>query len=134
ALNDGDALRKFVKPFAAWIGLSMQNAPSPVPIPCFPISARYTHRVAIANSRLVSLDGERVHFKWKDYRRDGRARYAVMTVDAHEFMRRFLLHVLPDGFPSHPTLRALRQSLSRRHHRQSTLLARRRGAADAGSR
>jgi hypothetical protein len=60
--------------------------------------ARYTHRVAIANSRLVSFDGERVRFKWKDYRRDGRARYGVMTLDAHEFIRRFLLHVLPDGF------------------------------------
>lgn len=60
--------------------------------------ARYTHRVAIANSRLVSFDGERIRFKWKDYRKDGRARYGVMTLDAHEFIRRFLLHVLPDGF------------------------------------
>ena len=60
--------------------------------------ARYTHRVAIANSRLVAFDGKRVSFKWKDYRRDGLARYGVMTLDAHEFIRRFLLHVLPDGF------------------------------------
>jgi hypothetical protein len=60
--------------------------------------ARYTHRVAIANSRLVSFDGERVGFKWKDYRRDGQARHGVMTLDTHEFIRRFLLHVLPDGF------------------------------------
>ena len=60
--------------------------------------ARYTHRVAIANSRLISFDGERVRFKWKDYRKDGQARYGVMTLDAHEFIRRFLLHVLPDGF------------------------------------
>ena len=60
--------------------------------------ARYTHRVAIANSRLVAFDGARVSFKWKDYRRQGKARYGVMTLDAHEFIRRFLLHVLPDGF------------------------------------
>ena len=60
--------------------------------------ARYTHRVAIANSRLLAFDGKRVSFKWKDYRRQGEARYGVMTLDAHEFIRRFLLHVLPSGF------------------------------------
>jgi hypothetical protein len=60
--------------------------------------ARYTHRVAIANSRLVAFDGGRVSFKWKDYRREGQARYGLMTLDAHEFIRRLLLHVLPDGF------------------------------------
>jgi len=60
--------------------------------------ARYTHRVAIANSRLVAFDGARVSFKWKDYRLNGIARQKLMTLDAHEFIRRFLLHVLPDGF------------------------------------
>jgi hypothetical protein len=50
--------------------------------------ARYTHRVAIANSRLIAFDGERVRFKWKDYRRDGPARYGVMTLDAHELPSR----------------------------------------------
>jgi hypothetical protein len=57
---------------------------------------RYTHRVAIANSRLVSLTDEQVAFRWKDYRQHGKAK--VMTLAAHEFMRRFLLHTLPDGF------------------------------------
>lgn len=57
---------------------------------------RYTHRIAISNSRLVSVDGDRVSFRWKDYRTGGRQK--VMTLDAHEFIRRFLLHTVPDGF------------------------------------
>jgi hypothetical protein len=64
--------------------------------------ARYTHRVAISNSRLVFLDERGVTFRYKDYRRDGRARYGTMTLSADEFIRRFLLHVLPKGF--HRTL------------------------------
>ena len=60
--------------------------------------SRYTHRVAIANSRLVAFDGERVTFKWKDYRAKADARYKLMTLDADEFIHRFLIHVLPDGF------------------------------------
>src|ERR1700736_2302200 len=57
---------------------------------------RYTHRVAIANSRLVSVTDEHVPFRWKDYRHDGKAK--VMTLEPFEFIRRFLLHALPDGF------------------------------------
>lgn len=57
---------------------------------------RYTHRVAIANSRLIDLADGKVRFRWKDYRQEGRDK--VMTLDAGEFMRRFLLHVLPSGF------------------------------------
>ena len=60
--------------------------------------ARYTHRVAISNSRLIALDDNGVTFRWKDYRREGRDRFKTMTLDAHEFIRRFLLHVLPSGF------------------------------------
>ncbi len=60
--------------------------------------ARYTHRVAISNRRLVSLDDKGVTFKWKDYRIEGPQRYKVMTLDTHEFIRRFLMHVLPQGF------------------------------------
>ena len=60
--------------------------------------SRYTHRVAISNSRLVAFDGERVTFKWKDYRAKGAVQYKFMTLDANEFIRRFLVHVLPDGF------------------------------------
>jgi hypothetical protein len=60
--------------------------------------SRYTHRIAIANSRLVAFDGQRVTFKWKDYRAKSAARYKLMTLDADEFIRRFLIHVLPDRF------------------------------------
>ncbi len=60
--------------------------------------SRYTHRVAIGNSRLVAFDGNTVSFKWKDYRAQGRERYKTMTVGADEFIRRFLIHTLPDGF------------------------------------
>jgi Putative transposase/Transposase zinc-binding domain len=61
--------------------------------------ARYTHRVAISNRRLVALDDDgQVSFRWKDYRQSGRTKPKVMRLPAGEFMRRFLLHVLPDGF------------------------------------
>jgi hypothetical protein len=61
--------------------------------------ARYTHRVAISNRRLISLDDKGVTFKWKDYRLEGPERYnKVMTLDTDEFIRRFLMHVLPPGF------------------------------------
>jgi hypothetical protein len=57
---------------------------------------RYTHRVAIANSRLTDMADGKVSFRWRDYRHRGKTK--VMTLDAHEFIRRFLLHTLPDGF------------------------------------
>ena len=60
--------------------------------------SRYTHRVAISNSRLVSIDDGTVAFRWKDYRQVGAHQKKVMRLDAGEFMRRFLMHVLPDGF------------------------------------
>jgi hypothetical protein len=66
--------------------------------------ARYTHRVAISNSRLVGLDGHGVTFRYKDYRRDGRARYRTMTLAPDEFIKRFLLHILPKGFHRIPNL------------------------------
>jgi putative transposase/transposase-like zinc-binding protein len=60
--------------------------------------ARYTHRVAISNRRLIALDNKGVTFKWKDYRIEGRDRYKTMTLATDEFIRRFLIHVLPTGF------------------------------------
>src|SRR5271165_6179729 len=60
--------------------------------------ARYTHRVAISNRRLIAADATGVTFKYKDYRIKGPARYKTMTLPAHEFIRRFLIHVLPGGF------------------------------------
>ena len=58
--------------------------------------ARYTHRVAISNNRLVDIDQDKVRFRWKDYRNGGRQK--TMSLASDEFIRRFLLHVLPEGF------------------------------------
>jgi hypothetical protein len=58
----------------------------------------YTHRVAISNTRLIAHDGRGVSFRYKDYRADGLARYKAMTLAAEEFIRRFMLHILPRGF------------------------------------
>ena len=60
--------------------------------------SRYTHRVAISNSRLLAMDERGVTFRWKDYRAKGKTRHKSMTLSPQEFMRRFLLHVLPGGF------------------------------------
>jgi hypothetical protein len=60
--------------------------------------SRYTHRVAISNSRLITLDDKGVTFKWKDYRAKGCLRQKVMTLEVDEFIRRFLIHTLPQGF------------------------------------
>ena len=60
--------------------------------------SRYTHRVAIANSRLLTADAHKVTFKWKDYRREYNDRPGTMTLATPEFIRRFLMHVLPHGF------------------------------------
>ena len=57
--------------------------------------ARYTHRVAVSNHRLVAFQNDRVSFRWKDYARGGKQK--IMTVSADEFLRRFLIHVLPKG-------------------------------------
>ncbi len=60
--------------------------------------SRYTHRVAISNSRLITLDDNGVTFTWKDYRAKGHLRQKVMILNTDEFIRRFLIHVLPLGF------------------------------------
>src|SRR5664279_546924 len=74
--------------------------------------SRYTHRVAISNRRLISLNETGVTFRYKDYRRDGNERQRTMTLPADEFIRRFLLHVLPKGSHRHDP--AQRNSASRR--------------------
>ncbi|MEH2472002.1 hypothetical protein V1281_006811 [Nitrobacteraceae bacterium AZCC 2161] len=60
--------------------------------------SRYTHRVAISNRRLIAADHTGVTFRWKNYRIEGPGRYQTMTLSTHEFIRRFLIHVLPGGF------------------------------------
>jgi hypothetical protein len=98
ALADADAFSTFLRPLhrAEWVVYA--KAPFAGPDQVLSYLARYTHRVAIANSRLLAFDGERVGFKYKDYRANGEARRKIMSLDAGEFIRRFLLHVLPEGF------------------------------------
>ena len=68
------------------------------PGPVLAYLSRYTHRVALSNRRLIAADSHGVTFTYKDYRREGRDRYRTMTLSPHEFIRRFLIHVLPKGF------------------------------------
>jgi hypothetical protein len=91
--------------FAAWLAPLRQREwvvyakrPFAGPEAVLAYLSRYTHRVAISNSRLVAMDEHGITFRWKDYRAKGKTRYKTMTLEAHEFMRRFLLHVLPGGF------------------------------------
>ena len=74
----------------------MPSHPSADPSMCCKYLARYTHRVAIANGRLLDLVNGQVRFRWRDSKHNNRIQ--VMTLDAVEFIRRFLLHVLPSGF------------------------------------
>lgn len=74
------------------------KAPFAGPVAVLAYLSRYTHRVAISNQRLIAYDQAGVTFRYKDYRRDGPERQRVMTLAPHEFIRRFLLHVLPHGF------------------------------------
>ena len=75
----------------------MPRSRSRVPQAVLAYLARYTHRVAISNRRLISADKTGVTFKWKDYRIEGPGRYNTMTLPTHEFIRRFLTHVMPKG-------------------------------------
>jgi hypothetical protein len=93
------------KAFAAWLAplrkaewVIYAKRPFGGPEAVLAYLSRYTHRVAIANSRLVALNGAGVTFKWKDYRATERDRAKMMTLATDEFIRRFLIHVLPDGF------------------------------------
>lgn len=79
-----------------WIGYAKRPFAGPNAVLTY--LSRYTHRVAISNSRLIALDDKGVAFKWKDYRITGRDRLKTMTLAAPEFIRRFLMHVLPSGF------------------------------------
>ena len=72
--------------------------------------ARYTHRVAISNHRLRALENGRASFEWKDYAHQARSK--LMTLDAVEFLRRFLMHVLPHRTGAHPSVRLPGQSCS----------------------
>jgi len=89
--------------FAAWLDDLRQQAwvvyckpPFAGPEHVLAYLGRYTHRIALSNDRLVAVDGDRVHFRWRDYADHDRVKIMDLAVD--EFLRRFLLHVVPDGF------------------------------------
>jgi hypothetical protein len=98
ALADEAAFKRYLKPLrkAEWVVYAKEPFAGPEQVLAY--LARYTHRVAISNHRLVSADQRGVTFKWKDYRLKGAARYSTMTLPSHEFIRRFLIHVLPKRF------------------------------------
>src|SRR5476649_1075180 len=98
ALADAAAFAEWLKPLRQCEWVVYAKRPFAGPEAVLAYLSRYTHRVAISNSRLVSLDERGVTFRWKDYREHGRTRYKTMTLRTEEFMRRFLLHVLPSGF------------------------------------
>jgi hypothetical protein len=97
-LGDEQAFREWLAPLrqSDWVVYAKRPFAGPEAVLAY--LSRYTHRVAIANSRLIALDERGVTFQFKDYRAKGRCRYKPMTLPVAEFMRRFLLHVLPPGF------------------------------------
>ena len=98
ALTDARAFVDWLAPLRACEWVVYAKHPFAGPAAVLAYLSRYTHRVAISNQRLLALDERGVTFRWKDYRAKGKTRYKTMTLSAEEFMRRFLLHILPGGF------------------------------------
>jgi Putative transposase/Transposase zinc-binding domain len=97
-LADGKAFAAYLRPLRDSDWVVYCKDPFGGPQEVLRYLAHYTHRVAISNRRLIAFDDNGVTFKWKDYRLEGPARYKVMTLATDEFIRRFLMHVLPAGF------------------------------------
>ena len=97
ALQDAKAFREWLAPMRQLEWVVYAKRPFAGPQAVLAYLARYTHRVAISNSRLVTMDEHGVTFRWKDYRAKGSTRHKTMTLQPQEFMRRFLMHVLPTG-------------------------------------
>jgi hypothetical protein len=98
ALTDAQAFAAHLAPLRRTEWVVYAKRPFGGPQAVLAYLSRYTHRVAIANSRLIACDRSGVTFRWKDYRTEGRDRHTVMTLATAEFIRRFLIHVLPPGF------------------------------------
>jgi hypothetical protein len=97
-LADKAAFKAYLRPLREIDWVVYAKEPFAGPEQVLRYLARYTHRVAISNRRLLSADQKCVTFKYKDYRIEGPARYKTMTLATDEFIRRFLIHVLPKGF------------------------------------
>jgi hypothetical protein len=98
ALAETKSFSHWLKPLRQCTWVVYAKRPFAGPDAVLAYLSRYTHRVAIANSRLIAMDEQGITFKWKDYRAKERYRHKTMTLAPEEFMRRFLLHVLPSGF------------------------------------
>jgi Putative transposase/Transposase zinc-binding domain len=98
ALGNAKAFAAYLAPLKRTRWFVYAKRPFAGPKAVLAYLSRYTHRVAISNRRLIAANAKAVTFKVKDYRIDGPGRYTTMTLDAHEFIRRFLIHVLPKGF------------------------------------
>jgi Putative transposase len=98
ALADAQAFAAHLSPLRRCEWVVYAKRPFGGPEAVLAYLSRYTHRVAIANSRLIACDRDGVTFKWKDYRAKQRQRQKVMTLATNEFIRRSLIHVLPPGF------------------------------------
>ncbi len=98
ALADRARFDRYLKPLrkAEWVVYAKEPFGGPEAVLAY--LSRYTHRVAISNSRLIKADKNSVTFRWKDYRSEGAARYKTMPLPTNEFIRRFLMHVLPKRF------------------------------------
>ena len=97
-LTENDIFTQYLAPLRQTEWVVYAKRPFSGPEAVLSYLSRYTHRIAIANSRLITCDDRGVTFKWKDYRNKGRARHKTMTLAVDEFIRRFLIHVLPRGF------------------------------------
>ncbi len=97
-LADAKAFARYLAPLRKLEWVVYAKKPFAGPEAVLAYLSRYTHRVAISNSRLITLDQRGVTFKWKDYRAKGRYRQKTMTLTTDQFIRRFLSHVLPKGF------------------------------------
>jgi hypothetical protein len=97
-LADRQAFMRHLSPIGKKRWVVYAKAPFAGPEAVLAYLSRYTHRAAISNSRLIGFDESGVMFRYKDYRRNGADRQQVMTLATDEFIRRFLLHVLPRGF------------------------------------
>jgi hypothetical protein len=96
-LADRTAFDAFLAPLrkSEWVVYAKEPFAGPKAVLAY--LSRYTHRVAISNSRLIRADADGITFRVKDYRVDGPGRYTTMTLKPHEFIRRFLIHLLPKG-------------------------------------
>ena len=97
-LADKAAFKAYLRPLRQIDWVVYAKEPFAGPKQVLRYLSRYTHRIAISNRRLLSADHNGVTFKYKDYRIEGPARYKMMTLTTDEFIRRFLIHVLPKGF------------------------------------